>query len=119
MTGRGSSGSRRGSASRTPSAFSGITNVEAAACGTPAVAADSPGLRDSVRHEETGLLVPCDDPPALAAALARLVADPALVARLGAGGRAFATGLSWDAAAAQTADHLAATIRAAGRGEKE
>jgi len=97
----------------------GITNVEAAACGTPAVAADSPGLRDSVRHERTGLLVPCDDPPALAAALTRLAADPALVTRLGAGGRAFAEALSWDAAAAQTADHLTATIRAARRGERE
>lgn len=97
----------------------GITNVEAAACGTPAVAADSPGLRDSVRHEHTGLLVPCDDLPALAAALTRLAADPALVARLGAGGRAFAEALSWDAAAAQTADHLTATIRATRRGERE
>jgi glycosyltransferase involved in cell wall biosynthesis len=97
----------------------GITNVEAAACGTPAVAADSPGLRDSVRHEDTGLLVPCDDPPALAAALTRLAADPALVARLGAGGRAFAEALSWDGAATQTADHLTATIRAARRGERE
>jgi glycosyltransferase involved in cell wall biosynthesis len=97
----------------------GITNVEAAACGTPAVAADSPGLRDSVRHEDTGLLVPCDDPPALAAALARLAADPALVARLGARGRAFAAALSWDATAAQTADHLTETIRAAKRGESE
>lgn len=97
----------------------GITNVEAAACGTPAVAADSPGLRDSVRHEETGLLVPRDDPSALAAALLRLAADPALVARLGAGGRAFAATLSWDDAATQTADHLTATIRAARRGGRE
>jgi glycosyltransferase involved in cell wall biosynthesis len=29
----------------------GISNIEAAACGTPALAADSPGLRESVRHE--------------------------------------------------------------------
>ncbi len=36
----------------------GITNVEAAACGTPSLASDSPGLRDSVRHGETGFLVP-------------------------------------------------------------
>ena len=31
----------------------GITVVEAAACGTPSLASDSPGLRDSVRHGET------------------------------------------------------------------
>lgn len=97
----------------------GITNVEAAACGTPAVASDSPGLRESVRHEETGLLVPGDDPAALAAALQRLARDPALVARLGRGGRAFAESLSWDRAAAQTAEQLDTLIRASGRGGKE
>ncbi|HKP77471.1 MAG TPA: glycosyltransferase family 4 protein, partial [Longimicrobiaceae bacterium] len=36
----------------------GITNVEAAACGTPTVASDSPGLRESVVHGRTGLLYP-------------------------------------------------------------
>jgi glycosyltransferase involved in cell wall biosynthesis len=97
----------------------GITNVEAAACGTPAVASDSPGLRDSVRHEETGLLVPPDDPAALARALQRLARDPALVARLGRAGRAFAESLSWDAAATRTARHLETLIRAHGRGGKE
>src|SRR5439155_709272 len=39
----------------------GISNVEAAACGTPAIASDSPGLRESVRHGETGFLVPQRD----------------------------------------------------------
>jgi len=97
----------------------GITNVEAAACGTPAVASDSPGLRESVRHEETGLLVPGDDPAALADAMLRLARDPALVARLGRGGRAFAESLSWDAAAIRTAEELDALIRASGRRGKE
>jgi len=97
----------------------GITNVEAAACGTAAVASDSPGLRESVRHEETGLLVPGDDPAALADALQRLARDPALVARLGRGGRAFAESLSWDAAATRTAEQLDTLIRASGRRGKE
>jgi glycosyltransferase involved in cell wall biosynthesis len=99
----------------------GITNAEAAACGTPAVAADSPGLRESVRHEETGLLVPFGDVDALAAAVSRLAGDPALVARFGRGGRAFAETLSWDAAADQTARHLSLTIEAASgrRGGKD
>jgi len=97
----------------------GITNVEAAACGTPAVASDSPGLRESVRHDETGLLVPGDDPAALADALQRLARDPALVARLGRGGRAFAESLSWDTAATRTAEELDTLIRASGRRGKE
>ena len=66
----------------------GITVIEANALGVPVVATDAPGLRDAVLHGETGLLVPCDDHQALAAAIQRLGATPALVARLAAGGRA-------------------------------
>jgi glycosyltransferase involved in cell wall biosynthesis len=74
----------------------GISNVEAAACGTPAVASDSPGLRESVRDGETGILVPHDDPEALAAALLRLSENVEQVDTLGRAARRFATGLSWD-----------------------
>jgi glycosyltransferase involved in cell wall biosynthesis len=84
----------------------GITVVEAAACGTPSVASDSPGLRDSVRHGETGFLVPHGDVDALAERLLALAADPALVARLGASARCFAETLTWEHAAAATIDHL-------------
>ncbi len=80
----------------------GITNVEAAACGTPSLASDSPGLRDSVRHGETGFLVPHGDAAALAGRMLQLAADPALVERLGQEARRFAEGLSWDRAADQT-----------------
>jgi glycosyltransferase involved in cell wall biosynthesis len=86
----------------------GITNVEAAACGTPAVAADAPGLRESVRHGETGLLVPYGDAGALAEALGSLAADPARVEALGAAGRRFAEGFSWERAAERTEAHLEA-----------
>lgn len=85
----------------------GITNVEAAACGTPAVAADSPGLRESVVHGRTGLLVPYGDAPKLADALASLAADPARVEALGTAARAFAEGFSWERAAELTEAHLA------------
>ena len=80
----------------------GITNVEAAACGTPSLASDSPGLRDSVRDGETGYLVPHGDAAALAARMLALAADPGLVERLGRQARAFAEGLSWDRAADAT-----------------
>jgi glycosyltransferase involved in cell wall biosynthesis len=77
----------------------GIANLEAAACGTPSVASDVPGLRESVLDGETGLLVPHGDVPALAEALGRLVRDDATRMRLGRGARAFAQRFSWDAAA--------------------
>ena len=84
----------------------GITNVEAAACGTPALASDSPGLRDSVRDGITGYLVSHGDWRALADRMLALAGDPGLVERLGRAGRAFAEGLSWDVAARATAAHL-------------
>lgn len=84
----------------------GITVVEAAACGTPSLASNSPGLRDSVQDGRTGYLVPHGDVAALAARMTEFADDVALVNRLGAGGRAFAEGLSWDAAASRTEAHL-------------
>lgn len=91
----------------------GITNLEAAACGTPAVAADNSALRESVRHGETGFLVPTGDAASLAEALGRLAGDPALCERLGRSGRAFAQTFSWGRAAQETESHLLAV--AAGR----
>lgn len=84
----------------------GITVVEAAACGTPSIASNSPGLRDSVRDGETGYLVPHGDPDALAARMLEFAASPALVARIGAAARRFAEGLTWEGAAAATERHL-------------
>ena len=74
----------------------GISNVEAAACGTPALASDSPGLRESVRHGVTGYLVSHGDARGLADRMLELASDPGLVSRLGAAARTFAQGLSWD-----------------------
>ena len=85
----------------------GITNLEAAACATPVVASDSPGLRESVRHGETGLLVPHGDIAAMGSAMGRLAADRNLVATFGAAGRRFAETFTWDRAADETLAHLA------------
>lgn len=74
----------------------GLTNVEANACGTTCVAADSPGLRDSVLHDRTGLLYPYGDVAALAAALRRVLEDSALRTRLEAGGLDWAASLTWE-----------------------
>ena len=92
----------------------GISNVEAAACGTPALASDSPGLRESVRHGATGYLVPHGDAEALAQRMLALANDPALVMRLGRAARAFAEGLSWETAARATEAQLQRVIAQAG-----
>jgi glycosyltransferase involved in cell wall biosynthesis len=67
----------------------GLPNViqEALALGTPVVTTDVTGIPEVVRDGQTGLQVPQRDPPALAAALDRLLADPDLRVRLAAGGR--------------------------------
>ncbi|MGX7706462.1 glycosyltransferase [Methylobacterium sp. Gmos1] len=62
--------------------------LEAAASGRAILTTDVPGCRTLVRDGIEGLVVPPDDPKALAAAMARLSADPALVARMGAAARA-------------------------------
>jgi glycosyltransferase involved in cell wall biosynthesis len=92
----------------------GITVVEAAACGTPSIASDSPGLRDSVRDGETGFLVPHGDVEALARRMLELAGAPALVAALGAGARRFAEGLTWERSATETEQHLHAIIAGLG-----
>ncbi len=61
--------------------------IEAAACGRPIVASDIPGCREITREGENGLLVPPGDVEVLAAALARLIEDPALRRRMGDRGR--------------------------------
>ncbi len=67
----------------------GVGAIEASAMQLPIVASDIHGIPDVVVDGETGILVPPADPPALAAATARLASDPALRQRMGAAGRAF------------------------------
>jgi len=75
----------------------GISLVEASACGLPVVAGNSGGIPDAVRDGETGFLVPPEDPPALAGAISRLLADTELARRVGAAGRrAVETYYNWD-----------------------
>ncbi|MBI4538477.1 MAG: glycosyltransferase family 4 protein [Gemmatimonadetes bacterium] len=84
----------------------GITNVEAAACATPTVASDSPGLRESVVHGETGFLVPHGDVEALARRIGEVLRDPALRDRMGGAARRFAQRFSWDEAARRVEERL-------------
>ena len=63
----------------------GLPNVlvEASSQRLPCVSTTISGVPELIRDGETGLMVPPEDPPALAAALVRLIRDPALRARLG------------------------------------
>src|SRR6266513_2572920 len=75
----------------------GISFVEASACGLPVVAGNSGGVPDAVRDGETGLLVPPEDPAALADAVCRVLGDRELAGRLGRNGRrAVETYFNWD-----------------------
>jgi glycosyltransferase involved in cell wall biosynthesis len=64
--------------------------LEAAACGRPMVATDVPGCREIARAGVNALLVPPDDPAALADAIATLAKDPSLRRRFGEAGRRLA-----------------------------
>jgi glycosyltransferase involved in cell wall biosynthesis len=66
----------------------GLVALEGAAAGLPVVASDAGGLPEVVEDGRTGLLVPPGDPAALAAALARLAADPPAAAAMGTAGAA-------------------------------
>jgi len=75
-----------------PSYKEGLCNsvLEAFAMGLPVVAADAGGLPEIVSDEVTGLLVPTHEPPAVAAALGRLLRDRELASRVAEAGRRLA-----------------------------
>jgi len=73
-----------------PSLYEGLPNVvlEAMRFRKPVVATAAPGTTEVVQDGVTGLLVPLRDPPALAQAIRRVIAGPALARSLGEAGRA-------------------------------
>jgi glycosyltransferase involved in cell wall biosynthesis len=68
------------------------TLMEAAACGRALIATDAPGCREIVIHDRTGLLVPIEDPKALASAIVKLATSPELRARYGEDARELVVG---------------------------
>jgi len=60
-----------------------IALIEALSLGKPAVVTDAGGLTEVVAHEKQGLVVPPDNPSALAEAIVRILGDPSLRQRLG------------------------------------
>jgi glycosyltransferase involved in cell wall biosynthesis len=76
----------------------GMTLTEAAACGTPAVATRIAGHADAVREGRSGLLAE-GDPASLGDAMARVLSDGDLRARLSAGALDWAGELTWSSTA--------------------
>jgi glycosyltransferase involved in cell wall biosynthesis len=77
----------------------GISVIEANACGTPAIAYDVLGLRDSVKDGETGLLVPDGKIEQLAEAIVELLSDSERRAGLSQNALGWASSFSWDRSA--------------------
>ncbi len=73
----------------------GLVALEAAACGTPVVAAAVGGLRSLVDHEHTGFLIESRDPADFAAPVERLLADEMLAGEMGVGAAARSKRYSW------------------------
>jgi phosphatidyl-myo-inositol alpha-mannosyltransferase len=74
----------------------GVVLLEAMAAGTVVVASDLPGYRNAATPDVNALMVPPDDPAALAATIKRVLRDDALAVRLESAGRQRADELSMD-----------------------
>jgi glycosyltransferase involved in cell wall biosynthesis len=88
-----------------------LTNIEANACGTSCIAADSPGLRDSVNDGVTGLLYPWGDVGALAERATRVLEDHGLRQRLESGALNWAAQFTWERCGAETLAVIESTLR--------
>jgi glycosyltransferase involved in cell wall biosynthesis len=80
----------------------GLTNIEANACGTPVIASNVPGLKDSVVHEKTGILYEYGNVQQLSDHLNRILTDLDYREKLRQGGLAWAKKFHWDDAADRT-----------------
>jgi glycosyltransferase involved in cell wall biosynthesis len=81
----------------------GLPCAEAMSCGTPVIATRAGALPEIVGDDGAGILVPPCDPPALAAAIKRLLADESLRRKMGATARRrIEESFSWEVAAKRT-----------------
>ena len=88
----------------------GLTVMEAAQLCKTTIASDVPGLRDSVRDGETGILFPASDAAACAAAMEKVYNDVSLRESLGFAAKRYAGSFSWENSARETLDLLQRTV---------
>ena len=101
---------------RSSTGISPLKLYETLACGIPAIVTDLPGQAEVVRAGRCGIVVPCEDAGALAAAVARLAADPAAAREMGRqGAELVRREHSW-AARARAVDAVLCTALAARSG---
>ena len=94
----------------------GIVNLEAMACGTAVVASEVGGIPEVVADGETGLLVPPDEPEALAESINALTRDRDRAKAMGTAGRERAQSqFDWGKIAKQTAELYESTVAAHGK----
>jgi len=74
----------------------GIVVIEANMCGTPVIASDVPGLRDSVLDGEAGYLVPYGDVARFSEAMLSVIKDHDLRERFGNNAREWASNFTWE-----------------------
>lgn len=74
----------------------GITNIEANACGTPVISADSPGLCDSINNNVSGLLYEYGNINQLSEKIISVLSDKKLLNKLSTGAIEWAKTFTWD-----------------------
>jgi glycosyltransferase involved in cell wall biosynthesis len=79
----------------------GLNVIEANALGTPSVSYDVPGLRDSIRHYETGILVKSGGIDALAEAITLVLTNHDIKKRLSENALVYSKSFSWDKVAGE------------------
>jgi glycosyltransferase involved in cell wall biosynthesis len=96
-----------------PSRYEGLplAMMEAMAAGLPVVATEVSGAIDVITKPDLGLLVPVDDPNALAEAIRQLAEDPELRSKVGASGRDRMRDFTWTKSLDRTSAIIAASAR--------
>jgi len=95
----------------------GLTNIEANACGTPVIASNVPGLKDSVIDGKTGLLFEYGNVQELSECMARILSDREYRENLIRGGVSWAGSFSWDDTATSTLELMVRIVEERSRDE--